>query len=122
LNDSENGGKMKNFTAYIFFTVFGLFLMKLSGQPIEFGIKEGAFFFNISTKMLLALFFYTASFMLWIGIVAKNDLSFIVPFSSAIVNVLSVLIGVLIFHEHLNTYKAIGIAMAIIGVILMNYK
>ena len=96
--------------------------MKLSGQPIEFGIKEGAFFFNISTKTMLALLFYGVSFLLWIGIVVKNDLSFIVPFSSALVNVLSVLMGVLIFHEHLNTYKAIGIAMAIIGVILMNYK
>ena len=113
---------MKNFIAYIFFTVFGLFLMKLSGKPIEFGINEGAFFFNISTKMLLALLFYGGSFLLWTGIVVKNDLSFIVPFSSAIVNVLSVIIGVLIFHEHINTHKAIGIAMAIIGVILMNYK
>jgi uncharacterized membrane protein len=54
--------------------------------------------------------------------VVKNDLSFIVPFSSAIVNVLSVILGVLIFREYLNTYKIIGIAMAIIGVVLMNYK
>lgn len=113
---------MKNFIAYIFFTVFGLFLMKLSGQPINLGINEGVFFFNVSTKMLLALFFYAVSFLLWTGIVVKNDLSFIVPFSSAIVNIFSVFIGVLIFHEHLNTYKAIGIALAIIGVILMNYK
>ena len=113
---------MKNFITYIFFTVFGLFLMKLSGQPIKFGINEGAFFFNISTKMLLALLFYVISFLLWAGIVVKNDLSFVVLFSSAIVNVLSVLIGVLIFHEQLNTYKAIGIVMAIIGVILMNCK
>ena len=113
---------MKNFTSYIFFTVFGLFLMKMSGQPIEFGIKEGAFFFNINMKMLMALLFYAVSFLLWTGIVVKNDLSFIVPFSSAIVNLLSVLIGVLIFQEQLNAYKAIGIAMAIIGVILMNYK
>lgn len=113
---------MRNFIAYIFFTVFGLFLMKLSGQPIKFGINEGYLFFNISVKMFLALCFYAISFLLWTGIVVKNDLSFIVPFSSAIVNILSVFIGVLIFHENLNTYKAIGIIMAIIGVILMNYK
>lgn len=113
---------MKNFTAYIFFTVFGLFLMKESGQPIKFGINEGAFFLNISIKMIFALFFYAISFLLWTGIVVKHDLSFIVPFSSAIVNVISVTIGVLIFHEYLNPYKIIGIIMAITGVILMNYK
>ena len=113
---------MKNFIAYIFFTVFGLLLMKLSGQPIKFGINEGSFFLNISTKMLFALLSYGISFILWTGIVVKNDLSFIVPFSSAIVNLLSVALGVLMFHEYLNTYKIIGIAMAIIGVVLMNYK
>jgi len=113
---------LKNFIAYIFFTVFGLLLMKLSGQPIKFGINEGSFFLNISTKMLFALLSYGISFILWTGIVVKNDLSFIVPFSSAIVNLLSVALGVLMFHEYLNTYKIIGIAMAIIGVVFMNYK
>ena len=113
---------MKNFIAYIFFTVLGLFLMKLSGQPIKLGINEGSFFFNISIKMFLSLLFYGISFLLWTGIVVKNDLSFIVPFSSAIVNLLSVALGVLIFREYLNTYKIIGIAMAIIGVVLMNCK
>lgn len=113
---------MKNFIAYIFFTVLGLFMMKLSGQPMKLGISEGTVFFNISGKMLLALIFYASSFILWTGIVVKNDLSLIVPFSSAIVNVLSVIIGVLVFHEYLNSYKIIGIVMAIIGVVLMNYK
>ena len=113
---------MNNFIAYIFFTVLGLFMMKFSGQPMKFGLNEGVFFFNVSTKMLLALLFYVASFILWAGIVVKNDLSFIVPFSSAIVNVISVVLGVFVFHEYLNTYKVIGIAMAVIGVILMNYK
>ena len=97
-------------------------MMKLSGQPMKLGISDGTFFFNVGTKMFIALLLYLISFILWTSIVAENDLSFIVPFSSAIVNVLSVILGVLIFHEHLNAYKLIGIAMAIIGVILMNYK
>jgi multidrug transporter EmrE-like cation transporter len=33
-----------------------------------------------------------------------------------------VALGVFIFREYLNAYKIIGIAMAIIGVVLMNYK
>lgn len=113
---------MKKFITYIFFTVFGLFLMKVSQQPIKIGIDEGVFFFNISWKMFLALFFYAISFLLWTGIVVKNDLSYIVPLSSGLVNLLSVLIGVLIFHEPLNTYKFVGIGMVIIGAIFMNIK
>ena len=113
---------MKNFIAYIFFTMLGLFLMKLSGQPIKLEINGAAFFLNIRIEMFLALLFYGVSFILWTGIVVKNDLCFIVPFSSAIVNILSVILGVLIFREYLNGYKIIGIAMAIIGVCLMNYR
>lgn len=113
---------MINFIAYILLTVLGLFMMKLSGQPIEFGLNEGNFFLNISSKMILALIFYAGSFFIWTGIVAKNDLSFIVPFSSAIVNVISVGLGIMIFHESINIYKLIGITMAVIGVILMNYS
>ena len=113
---------MTNFIAYIFFTIMGLIMMKISGQPIKFGLNEGLIYFNISTKMALALIFYATSFLLWTGIIAKNDLSFIVPFSSAIVNVISVGLGIFIFQESVNMYKIIGIAMAIFGVILMNYK
>lgn len=96
--------------------------MKLSGEPMKFGINEGAFFFNISIKMLLALLFYITSFVLWTGIVVRNDMSYIVPFSSAIVNVISVVLGVFVFHEYINIYKVVGIAMAVAGLILMNYK
>lgn len=113
---------MINFIAYIFFTVSGLFLMKWSGQPIHFGVESGNMELVINNRMLLALVFYGVSFLLWTGIVAKNNLSFIVPFSSAIVNVLSVGLGIMIFHEQLNMYKLIGIVMAVSGVVLMNYK
>lgn len=112
---------MINFILYIIFTVIGLYFMKLSGEPIKFVINEGLFYFNISIKMILALIFYATSFLLWTGIIAKNDLSFIVPFSSALVNVISVGLGLLIFHESINMYKIIGIIMAIFGVVLMNY-
>ena len=111
-----------NFIAYIFFTVLGLFIMKFSGHPMQFSFKDGFFNFNIGSKMFLALIFYVTSFLLWTGIVAKNDLSFIVPFSSAIVNVLAVGLGIFFFHETMNVYKIIGIILAILGVILMNYK
>lgn len=111
---------MFDFIAYIFFTVTGLFMMKFSGTPIDFGLNEGSFYFNISLKMASAMLFYLISFLLWTGIVAKNDLSYIVPFSSAIVNILSAGMGIFIFHEPVNVYKAIGMAMAILGVVIMN--
>ncbi|MDP4133215.1 MAG: hypothetical protein Q8882_04295 [Bacillota bacterium] len=97
-------------------------MMKLSEQPIRFGLNDGLFYFNISLKMALALIFYFTSFILWTGILTKNDLSFIVPFSSAIVNIISVGLGILVFGESFCFYKIAGIVLATLGVALMNYK
>jgi hypothetical protein len=113
---------MGNFAAYIFFTLGGLVLMKLSGQPIGFILQNGTFHLDINWKMLLALVMYASSFLIWTGIVARNELSYIVPFSSAIVNTLSIIFGILMFQEDLNMYKVIGIILAIFGVMLMNYQ
>ncbi|MDX9871103.1 MAG: hypothetical protein RBT41_01635 [Clostridia bacterium] len=113
---------MGAFIAYIFFTVGGIFLMKLSGQPIGFALKNGVFHLDISGKMAVALLLYAVSFLLWTGIVAKSELSMIVPFSAAIVSTLSVLLGILIFREALSVFKTVGILLAIAGVVLMHYK
>lgn len=96
--------------------------MKLSGQPIGFILQNGTFHLDINWKMALALVMYITSFLIWTGIVARNELSFAVPFSSAIVNILSIILGILIFQEDLNMFKVIGIVLAMSGVMLMNYK
>lgn len=111
---------MIKFIAYILCTTIGLILMKLSGTPIEVSLTRGTFGFNIDLIMVLALCFYGASFFLWTGIVAKNDLSFIVPLSTAIVNVISVGAGIMFFKDTVSIHKIAGICMAVAGVYLIN--
>ncbi len=94
--------------------------MKYSGSPIAISLTRGTFGFNIDLIMVLALCFYGASFFLWTGIVAKNDLSFIVPFSTAIVNVISVGAGIMFFKEGISIHKLAGICLAVGGVYLIN--
>lgn len=110
------------FIAYIFFTMSGLLLMKFSREGIVFALENGSFNLHINVTMLVALCMYGVSFLLWTSLVVNNDLGFILPFSTAIVNVLSVTAGILLFQESLTPMKALGIALAICGVVIMNLK
>ena len=78
--------------------------------------------FSIGFKLLFAFIIYGISFLLWSGIVARNELTYIVPISSAIVNILTVILGILIFKEHLTLIQIIGIGITVIGFVLMNWK
>lgn len=113
---------MKMFVIYIIFTIGGLILMKLGGGQLSFGFKDGMIKGTIGVKLLLAFIMYGISFIVWSSIVAKNDLTYIMPIASAIVNILSVIVGVLIFKEVLSTTQVLGIIIATIGIIMMNIK
>lgn len=111
---------MKTYIAYIFFTISGLILMKLGGGQMNIAFKDGVFNMSLGIKLIFAFIMYGTSFLLWTGIVAKNDLGYIVPLTSAITNIITVIIGILIFSESINIYKIFGIVLATVGVILMN--
>lgn len=113
---------MKTYIAYIFFTISGLVLMKLGGGQINIDIKDGIFNMSLGVKLILAFIMYGTSFLLWTGIVAQNDLGYIVPLTSAIVNVITVILGIALFNEGMSIYKIVGILLATAGVILMNIK
>ncbi|MFP5521037.1 DMT family transporter [Peptococcus simiae] len=110
------------FVAYIFFTMTGLLLMKFSQEGIVFALENGSFNLHINITMIFALVMYGISFLLWTSLVVNNDLGFILPFSTAIVNVLSVTAGILLFDESMTPLKALGIALAVCGVVIMNLK
>ena len=112
---------MTTYILYILFTMSGLILMKLGGGQLNLGIKDGMFEANIGFKLLVAFFMYGISFLIWSRIVAQNDLTYIVPLSSAIVNILSVIVGIFIFKESLSTMQIVGIIVATIGVVMMNF-
>ncbi len=113
---------MINYVIYILFTIIGLVFMKLGKGEMLMSFDKTSFNFVIGYRVLLALIFYCTSFLLWVKIVGKNDISYIVPVTSAITNILVFAIGILIFKENFSLYKLLGAILAIAGVFLMNYK
>lgn len=111
---------MINYIIYLVCTTMGLVLMKLGKGKFFVSLKSGSLNFEIGTKVLLALFLYLTSFLLWIKIVGKNDISYIIPLTSAITNIIIFIIGVYFFKEDISFYKIIGIVFASVGIFFIN--
>jgi multidrug transporter EmrE-like cation transporter len=66
----------------------------------------------------LGLLTYGASAMAWLAVLARLDLSLAYPFV-ALGLVLTCIFGVLMFHEPLSALKLVGVALVVIGVLLV---
>ena len=107
---------------YVILTLSGLVLMKLGGNPGSFSMVEGNINFGISPISLIGLICYICSFLLFTRIVVMFDLSYIMPLTTAIVQILTLVAAKVVFKENFTTQGIIGASIVIIGVLIMNFK
>jgi drug/metabolite transporter (DMT)-like permease len=71
-----------------------------------------------SPVVWLGLLTYGASAVAWLGVLARLDLSLAYPFV-ALGLVVTCFFGVLMFHEPMGALKLTGVALVVIGVLLV---
>lgn len=107
---------------YIIINILGLVLMKLGGNPGSFSMAEGNINIGISSISLIGLICYVCSFLLFTRIVIMFDLSYIMPISTAIIQIFTLIASKIVFKENFTTQGIIGASIIIIGVLIMNIK
>ena len=107
---------------YILLTITGLVLMKLGENTGSILIENMSFSFTINFISLIGFISYILSFLLFTNIVVKFDLSYIMPITSGLIQVLTLLSGFFIFNEVISTKGIIGASLVICGIIVMNIK
>lgn len=110
------------YALYIIFSVGGLFLIKTGGTNTTIILSEKNISMNIDLRMAIGLLIYVISFLLYIWIIKNEDISYIVPLTAGILNVISVIIGVVILKEKISYIGAVGILFVIVGIVLMNFR
>lgn len=105
---------------YIFFTTGGITFMKLGGDSLKLGLKDG-FSLMMGWKTFVGFLFYLISFLLWQRLLVKYDLSVMVPIVTGIVQIVVLLIGYIVFKESFNVVSLIGAVLIIIGIIVMAF-
>ena len=104
------------FIIYVVLSSTGLVLFKAgTNSHVIFQI----FGFSISIKMIFGIMCYGLSFLLWLYIVSKLNLTFAMPLSVALVNILVVIESILVLKEKISLTQGIGIFVVLVGVTLI---
>ena len=109
------------FTCYVLLASSGLILFKLGSTNNNLTLNIFGLSINYSIKMILGLLCYGFSFILWMLIVSKMNLTFAMPLSVAIVNTLVVVGSCLVLKEKITPIQGIGIFIVILGVCIMTW-
>lgn len=109
--------------AYLVLTTLGLILVKLGSNTFSLELSKGMFNCSISWLFILGLICYIGSFIIFTFVlVRKFNLTYIMPITTGITQVLVILAGLVIFKEYVNIYQMIGIILTVVGVVLLNMK
>jgi multidrug transporter EmrE-like cation transporter len=106
---------------YVLTTSLALVILKLgagSGAPIEF--LNGKLALNLTLYTIFGIILYGISFILYMYLISKFDLGYIIPLCAAIVYVLIFFASFVIFKESFTAIKIAGIGLILVGLVLLN--
>ena len=111
---------------YLFCTISGLVFMKkgLIGAEINgiLGLIKSLFNIEFLTKHWQFIFgavFYALSFLTWMFLLSKKELSVIYPLTVSIVYIAIMISSVVFFHEQFNLFKIIAVVLIGIGILFL---
>ena len=108
------------FSVYALLSAGGLVLFKLGGRDAALELGRTGFSVSLSWKMLLGIFCYLCSFLLWLVIVSRTQLTFAMPLSVGVVNILVFLGSARFLGEQITPTKILGLAVIVLGLFLIS--
>ena len=108
---------------HIILTIAGVVLFKLGTQKdFLVSIATGVFTLKISLMSIIGLVCYLCSFLMYMFLISRFDLTYIVPVTTGIVQVATFVLAIIIFKESVTVSKGVATGLILIGVILLNIK
>ena len=108
---------------YVTLTVSGLILIRLGADLAQFEIiSKGVLGFKISLFSLIGVGCYLGSFLIYLILVSKNTLSFLVPLMTGIVYTSVLMASVFILKEKITLFSVIGCFLILSGVLLVIFQ
>ena len=108
---------------YAAISVGGLTCFKLgSQQALSLNVTGGVLSLQISWLSLIGMAMYVLSFLIYLGLVSKIQLSYLMPITTGVVYILTMIASLVVFHETIGPLKAVGVVLVLCGIVLMNIK
>lgn len=115
---------MKNYmriiilVAYILFAQTAVLLVKLGAEDTSLAFKGGNLSASLNIKTLVGLCLYVCSFLLWIVVLSRNNLSFVTPIITAANYIIPMAIGIILLKEKMSTQQWIGAGVILAGLLI----
>ncbi len=106
---------------YVFATSAALIALKWgtkSGLPVHYA--DNRLQFNLNLYSLGGMALYVLSFVLYVYLISKYDLGYIIPLATAFVYIVIFVASYFIFDEVFTAVKIVGIALILGGLVLLN--
>lgn len=125
INTTPLGGKKMNnwilLLLYTICTVGGLILFKYgANQKFVFEISGQIININISFFSIVGLTLYLCSFILYIFILAKFDITYILPLISVFTTIGIYVLSIIVLNEPFNWFRLIGAVIIVFGAFVVN--
>ena len=107
---------------YLCLSAGGLVLFKLGSNAsgVAISIANGSLSVSANLLSIAGLCCYMCSFLMYMAIVSKYDLTRIYPITSGLIYILVFAGGILLLKESVSMLKMVGCAAILVGIILMN--
>ena len=123
-NKPLGGKKMNNWILLLLYTICtvgGLILFKYgANQKFVFEISGQIININISFFSIVGLTLYLCSFILYIFILAKFDITYILPLISVFTTIGIYVLSIIVLNEPFNWFRLIGAVIIVFGAFVVN--
>lgn len=108
---------------YVAATSLGLIFLKLgTTDSLPISYVQNKLQFNLNFYAISGVILYVLSFLLYLYLISKNDLGYIIPLTTALVYIVIFIASAVVFKEVFTVTKVMGIALIVLGLILLNLK
>ena len=108
---------------YMLFTISGLILYKYgANKAFVLTLSNKIFSMKISIISIIGLLCYLISFLLYMFILPKFNISYIYPISTGISYIGIFILSILVLGEKVSVNGIIGSVIILIGIIIINWK
>jgi len=123
-NKSLGGNIMSNWillALYVVCTVGGLILFKYgSNQKFVFEISHHAVNISINFYSIIGLILYVCSFILYIFVLSKFEITYIIPIISMFTTIGIYFLSIIVLNEPFNWFRLIGALIIVLGAFIVN--
>lgn len=120
--ESSNMMKYLIVVLYLVLTVSGLILYKYgANKSFEVSFSNSIFNMKISIISIIGLVCYLCSFLLYMFIIPRFNISYIMPLTSAISYIGIFVLSILVLGEQISVNGIVGSIIILVGIVVMNF-